>query len=91
LANFFDAENVTYLHFPFEVTSHLRGPVLRVSTECLSLAAGNIMLHPTLPVRIFHKCCAWTESGPKNVRGRTQAMLDRSGLTGPEWSECYLI
>ena len=35
------------------------------STGRLSLAIGNITLHPTL--HIMSKCCAWTESGPKNV------------------------
>jgi len=40
-------------------------PSQETSTGHLSLAVGNITLHPTL--RIMSKCCAWTESGPKNV------------------------
>jgi len=40
--------------------------VSHMSTECLSLATGNIMLH------ILHKFCAWTESSPKMFWDRTK-------------------
>ena len=42
-------------------------PSRETSTGHLSLATGNITLHPTL--HIMSKCCTWTESGPKKCSG----------------------
>jgi len=62
-------------------------PSRETSTGCLSLATGNITLRPTL--HIMSKCCAWTESGPKNVPGPNRSnigpagTIPGTGVTGP--------
>jgi len=76
--DFVDIENITYMHLPFDVTSHHRRPVSRVSTGCLSLSTGNITLHPTL--HILCKCCARTKTDKK------YAPRPNLSNVGPEWS-----
>ena len=65
---------------------HTLRPSRETSKGRLSLATGNITLRSTL--HIMSKCCAWTESGPKNVPGPNRSNVGpaRSGPipgTGP--------
>ena len=58
-------------------------PSRETSTGRLSLATGNITLRPTL--HIMSKCCAWTESGPKNVPGPNRSNVGPARSSTGTW------